>query len=63
MIKYQNVLNCEKEFKQICDDSDKIVNNAENIKLSINKIESEYTSKIMAVVQDANEREIKQVDG
>ena len=38
----------------MCDDSDKIVSNSENIKLSIDKIEGEYTSQIMTVIDDAN---------
>ena len=43
----------------MCDDSEKIITNSQNIKLSIDKIESEYTSEVLNIVDDANQREIK----
>ena len=50
MVKYQNVLQCENEFKNMCDSSVKVQENCGEVERSIKLINHNYTSKIMEIV-------------
>lgn len=50
MIKYQNVLECEKDFKEMLEASEKIANNCKQIQKSHQMVDNHYMAEICKIL-------------